>query len=454
MSLESKSISSGSRSQHTTGLIANLDWTLIGLFLILVFMGWFNLYSASFQESAPSMFDSSQEYGKQFIWIIICSVAAAIVLILDSDFFRTFAYHIFGIVMLLLVAVLLFGAVKNGAKSWFGIGSFGIQPSEFAKFATALALAKYLSSLNVRIKDPKTKIIAGAIVNIPTALILLQPDMGTVLVFVAFVFVLYREGLSGNYLLLGLMSIILAVISLLMKDGEYSIFGWFSLTGQYMFISVLCILAALILYLIRALILPRFRRSAYFFLLIGWMGSLGFILAVDFLFNSLASHQQERIEITLGLKEDPRGSGYNVNQAMSAIGSGGVSGKGYMHGTLSNDKYQHVPMQSTDFIFCSVGEEWGFIGSTVLIVAYILLLFRLIIVAERQRSKFTRIYGYSVACILFFHLMINVGMAIGLAPVIGIPLPFFSYGGSSLLGFTVLLFIFVKLDGERMDLLS
>jgi rod shape determining protein RodA len=417
-------------------------------------MGWFNLYSASFQESAPSMFDSSQEYGKQFIWIIICSVVAVIVLILDSDFFRTFAYHIFGIVMLLLVAVLLFGAVKNGAKSWFGIGSFGIQPSEFAKFATALALAKYLSSLNVRIKDPKTKIIAGAIVNIPTALILLQPDMGTVLVFVAFVFVLYREGLSGNYLLLGLMSIILAVISLLMKDGEYSIFGWFSLPGQYMFISVLCILAALILYLIRALILPRFRRSAYFFLLIGWMGSLGFILAVDFLFNSLASHQQERIEITLGLKEDPRGSGYNVNQAMSAIGSGGVSGKGYMHGTLSNDKYQHVPMQSTDFIFCSVGEEWGFIGSTVLIVAYILLLFRLIIVAERQRSKFTRIYGYSVACILFFHLMINVGMAIGLAPVIGIPLPFFSYGGSSLLGFTVLLFIFVKLDGERMDLLS
>lgn len=436
---------------QATNSVRNIDWTLIGLFFALVILGWFNLYSASYHEDHPSIFDSSMEYGKQFIWILVCTGIGGIIMLVEGEFFKTFAYHIYGFALTLLVAVLIFGVYKNGAKSWFGVGSFGIQPSEFAKFGTALALAKYLSTQNVKIQDFKTKFIASWIVDIPMFLILMQPDMGTVLVFVSFVLVLYREGLSGNYLLIGLLAAILAVTSLLMK-GTYPVFG-VEIQGQWLLIIVLGLLMLAVLYLIRTFILPRFRRRAYVLLMVSVVGSSALILCVDQVFGLLAPHQQDRIEVTLGLKEDPRGTGYNVNQSMSAIGSGGLAGKGYQHGTLSNDKYKHVPMQSTDFIFCSVGEEWGFIGSLGLIVLFLIFLIRIIMVAERQRSRFTRIYGYSVACILFFHLMINMGMAIGLAPVIGIPLPFFSYGGSSLLGFTILVFIFIKLDSERMEVL-
>lgn len=423
------------------------------MWLLLALLGWFNLYSASYQEGHPSIFDTSREYGMQFLWLAFSAGAGAIILIIEGNFFRTFSYHIYGFFMLLLIAVILFGAERNGATSWFGIGSVGIQPSEFAKFATALALARFLSAQNVKVKDMETKVATGLFIGVPAFLILLQPDMGTVLVFVSFILVLYREGLSGNYLLLGLMAIILGVVSLVMMHSQFSPFG-LEISGEYLLMIWLLIVGGVIFFLIRRFILPRFRRASYIYLIVGLSGSLVFVAAVPFLFKNIAApHQQERVLITLGLKEDPQGSGYNMHQALSAIGSGGFSGKGYQQGTLSNNKFNHVPMQSTDFIFCSIGEEWGWLGSSFVVILFMVFLGRIVWVAERQRSKFTRIYGYSVACILFFHLMINVGMAIGLAPVIGIPLPFFSYGGSSLLAFTVLLFIFLRLDSERMEVL-
>ena len=434
-------------------IFGDVDWILIGLFFLLTILGWLNLYSASFNENHPSMFDLSQEYGKQFMWIGIITVIGFVILLFEGQFFKTFAYHIYGFCVFLLVAVLLFGAVRNGAKSWFGFGSFGIQPSEFAKFSTGLALAKYLSSTGTRMQDIETKFIAGAIIGLPALLVQLQPDTGTVLVFVSFILVLYREGLSGNILLLGLLSAIISVLALIFKNTEVGVpFSDLTVGGQYVFMLALLIIGGLGVWLISSFVVRRRRRRAFTYLGVTIIGSMIVVFSVNFVFNMMAPHQKDRIELLLGLKVDKQ-KGYNVNQAMAAIGSGGMIGKGYQQGTLSNNKYKWVPMQSTDFIFCSIGEEWGFLGTTFYIVVFILFLLRIIFIAERQRSNFTRIYGYATACILFFHFMINVGMAIGLAPVIGIPLPFFSYGGSSLLGFALLVFIFIKLDSERLTVL-
>ncbi len=410
----------------------NIDWITVFLYLTLVFLGWINIYAAVYDESHKSIFDISQRYGKQLIWIAAAIILGLIILIIDAKFFSTFAYPIYIISILSLLAVLLLGTRIAGSKSWFQIGGFGIQPAEFAKFATNLAIAKYLTTLNIDLKKIKTIIKSLLIIGIPAILILLQHDMGSALVYSGFILVLYREGLSGSILILGVMIVVLFILTLVL--------------GKFIFIGILAGIAFLMFFFIK-----RNRKNIYSIIGILVL-SIAFVFSVDYGFeNVLQPHQKKRIEVLLGKEADLKGAGYNVNQSKIAIGSGGFSGKGFLKGTQT--KYNFVPEQSTDFIFCTVGEEWGFVGSFVVIFLFIALLIRLIKLAERQRSAFSRIYGYGVASILFFHVVVNIGMTIGLTPVIGIPLPFFSYGGSSLWAFTILLFIFLKQDASRLEVL-
>ena len=410
----------------------NIDWITVFLYLTLVFLGWINIYAAIYDESHKSIFDISQRYGKQLIWIAAAIILALIILIIDAKFFSTFAYPIYIISILSLLAVLLLGTRIAGSKSWFQIGAFGIQPAEFAKFATNLAIAKYLTTLNINLKKLKTIIKSLLIIGIPAILILLQHDMGSALVYSSFILVLYREGLSGSILILGVMIVVLFILTLVL--------------GEFIFIGILAGIAFLMFFFIK-----RNRKNIYSIIGILVL-TIAFVFSVDYGFeNVLKPHQKKRIEVLLGKEVDLKGAGYNVNQSKIAIGSGGFSGKGFLKGTQT--KYNFVPEQSTDFIFCTVGEEWGFVGSFVVIFLFIALLIRLIKLAERQRSDFSRIYGYGVASILFFHIVVNIGMTIGLTPVIGIPLPFFSYGGSSLWAFTILLFIFLKQDANRLEVL-
>lgn len=433
---------------------SDIDWVATALYLVLLFIGWLNIYAASYNLDHPSIFDASQEYGKQFVWICTSLVLGMVIMLIEGSFFRRTAFLFYGLVMLLLVAVLLFGKEVNGAKAWFGFGSFGIQPSEFSKFTISLAIAAFLGRSTRKFQSIQNKVIVAAIIALPAALILLQPDTGTVLIFSAFVLVLYREGLSGNILLFASIAAGLSILALLFKATTVEVpFTDFTVTGQYVLMGSIAVIGALSVLVIRNFVLPRLRKKAYWFVVMACIGSVVLIGSLDYVVdNVLEPHQSTRIRILLGLEEDPLGAGYNVNQSKTAIGSGGFSGKGFLNGTLT--KYKYVPMQSTDFIFCTVGEEWGFLGTSVVVILFVALILRLIFIAERQRSKFTRIYGYCVASIFFIHLMINVGMTIGLAPVIGIPLPFISYGGSSLWGFTILLFIFLKLDSERLYVLG
>jgi rod shape determining protein RodA len=404
---------------------------MVLLFLVLVFMGWLNIYAAVFNEEHQSIFDTTQRYGKQLIWIGLSVFVALVIMLIDGKFYSTFSIPIYVVNMILLVVVLLTARDVAGARSWIDIGPFKLQPSEFAKSATALALAGYLSNIGTRLKDLETKVVSAIILAIPAALILLQNDTGSMLVFGAFTLVLYREGLSGNFLLLGLGAAVLFIFSLLFSP-----------------LTMLIILGSV------GLLVFLFQRKKTWKIGLA-IGSvlvvlMGFVYSVDYIFNNvLEPHQQVRINVLLGKEDDPKGAGYNVNQSKIAIGSGGFAGKGFLKGTQT--KYDFVPEQTTDFIFCTVGEEWGFLGTFVVIALFTALILRILFISERQRSAFTRIYGYCVACILLFHFMINIGMTIGLMPVIGIPLPFFSYGGSSLLGFTILLFIFIKLDGYRLQ---
>jgi rod shape determining protein RodA len=417
--------------------------------MLLVLMGWANIYSAAFDPDHPSIFDQSREYGKQGMWIGICLLIGIGCLIIRGKFYRDFSYIIYLGFMLLLAAVLVAGKEVNGAKSWFGVGSFGIQPSEFAKFSTALALSYFLASLK-DIKGKRPRIISGLLILIPAGLIMLQPDTGTALVFGAFIFVLYREGLSGNLLLIGVVAGVLAVSALILKQATIGLpFTDASISGQYFMMVLIVLFCAFAFWVVRNFIVPRLRRKYYWILGATVIGSVLFISSVDYIFEHvLADHHQTRVNILLGLEEDPQGYGYNVKQSKTAIGSGGFSGKGFLDGTLTKHKY--VPMQSTDFIFCTVGEEWGFIGTSMVVILFTALILRIILISDRQRSRFTKIYAYCVAMIFFLHLAINVGMTIGLAPVIGIPLPFFSYGGSSLIGFTIMLSILLRLDAERL----
>lgn len=413
-------------------IFENIDWLIVGIYLLLVLMGWLNIYAAVYNEEHRSILDISQNYGRQMIWIGTSLLLGLAILVVDGKFYAAFSYPIYIVIMAVLLVVLVIARDVQGARSWIEIGSFKLQPSEFAKFATNMALAKYLSTLNIRLEDLKTKITAGLIVLFPMALVLLQNDTGSALVFIAFIFVLYREGLSQNVLIFGFLAGVLFILALMVPN------------------TVLLIVIGSV-GLLAYLLMRKTRKNLLVILIITAL-SAGVVFSVDYAFHKiLQAHQRERIEVLLGKRSDPKGAGYNVNQSLIAIGSGGLSGKGFLQGTQT--KYDFVPEQSTDFIFCTVGEEWGFLGSTVVILLFLGLLYRILFIAERQRSAYTRIYGYGVASILFFHLMINIGMTIGLAPVIGIPLPFFSYGGSSLWGFTVLLFVLIKLDSYRMYIL-
>jgi len=405
---------------------------MVSLFLVLVLMGWVNIYAAVYNDEHNSILDMTQSYGKQLIWIGTALALALAVLITDTKFFTAFAYLIYGITILLLLAVLIGGKEIAGSKSWFEVGGFGLQPAEFAKFSTNLAIARYLSGLNINVNDLKTKLIPVGILGLPALLILLQNDTGSALVYAAFVLVLYRQGLSGNLLVIGVFTAILFLMALLFN--------------KYIIISVIFSIALALFFFIR-----KNRKNILMLLGIVVIAS-AFTFSVDYGFaHIMEDHQRARINVLLGKDIDLKGAGYNVNQSKIAIGSGGFLGKGFLKGTQT--KYNFVPEQSTDFIFCTVGEEWGFLGVLVVISLFVGLFIRIIQMAERQRSDFSRIYGYGVASILFFHFVVNIGMTIGLMPVIGIPLPFFSYGGSSLWAFTILLFIFIKQDAYRLQLL-
>jgi rod shape determining protein RodA len=410
-------------------LFNSVDWPIILVYFTLCIIGWFNIHAAVYDPSNPSIIDLDTNYGKQFFFIISAFIIAFAILLIDSRFFNAFSPIFYGITILLLILVLIIGRNVGGNQAWIPIGSFRLQPSEFAKFATCLILAKYLSAGTIKVQEIKSQLIAAGIILIPTALILLQPDAGSALTFSSLILVLYREGLSGYFLVIEGLAIILFVLTVLYSKSIV-------LTG-------VLITASVWFYLNRKN-KKMIRVSAW-----GLLFSILFIFSVDFAYNKiLKPHQRNRIDLILGKVDDPRGIGYNLNQSKIAIGSGGLWGKGYLEGTQT--KYDFVPEQSTDFIFCTVGEEWGFVGSFFVICLYLFLLLRIINVAERQRSSMSRIYGYGVASILFFHIFINIGMTIGLIPVIGIPLPFLSYGGSSLWSFTILLFILLKFDSNRM----
>lgn len=412
--------------------VSSIDWMSLSLYLILMLLGWVMIYSAVYDENHSSIFDMSQRYGKQLLWIILSLFLGAVILMIDAKFFNVFAYPIYTFVMLMLVGVLLFGSTIAGSKSWFQIGGFAIQPAEFAKFATALALASYLGKLNRDLSLWKTRLTAFAIIGLPAVLILAQYDTGSALVFTVFILVLYREGMSGALMVIGGIAAFLFVLTLYF--------------GQWYVIGGLAVLFGISLLMIR-----RNRSNITKMLAILVVG-VAFVFSVDYAFEKiLEPHQRTRINVLLGLEKDLMGAGYNVNQSKIAIGSGGFTGKGFLQGTQT--KYNFVPEQSTDFIFCTVGEEWGFMGTTTVILLYLLLLSRLIILAERQRSAFSRIYGYGIASVLFFHFAINIGMTIGLVPVIGIPLPFISYGGSSLWAFSIMFFVFLKQDANRLNIL-
>ena len=431
--------------QNEHSLFYGIDRVTILTYLLLVFMGWLNIYAAVYNEDHQNIFDTSQKYGMQLIWIGSALFIGILILIIDAGFYTVFAYFFYVFLLVACIAVPYVGRSIKGSRSWFGFGSFGVQPAEFMKFATNLALAKYLSNVNIEVetsrknrifdllKNYKNTIIAVMILGFPLLIIkVLQDETGLALVLIAFIITLYREGLSVNFLIFGLLSALLFVLSLVMES-------------QTLIITLGVITALGLLFVKRS-------RKNIIILSIVFAAASGVVLGTNYVYNHLEDHQRSRIDVLLGrgtvnLKKE----GYNVHQAKIAIGSGGFFGKGYLQGTQT--KYDFVPEQDTDFIFCTVGEEWGFLGTTVVIILELFLIIRVIFMAERQRSPFSRIYGYGVASVLFFHVAVNIGMTIGLMPVIGIPLPFFSYGGSSLWSFTILLFIFIKLDANRLVIL-
>ena len=411
---------------------ANIDWTLVTIYFCMLLFGWLNIYAANYGEGAYNLISMQDEPGKQLFWIATSCLWIFFILLLDGKFYTTFSYLIYAFMVLLLIGVLIVGKEIGGAKSWYDLGSFSMQPAEFAKVGVLLALSKYLSQLNLNLNKLETQLRALAILTLPILLIMLQPDAGSAIVFASLFLVLFREGIPAVYLTIIGLAITLFIITLK-----------FEILTATIITTVVSILFGYLLKKGRNSIKP-----AIFSLIIG----LGFIQSVGYLYNDiLRPHQRSRIDLILGKIDDIHGAGYNLHQSKIAIGSGGFTGKGFLDGTQT--KFNFVPEQSTDFIFCTIGEEWGFIGSFITIGLFVGLLFRLIILAERQRSTFSRVYGYGVATILFCHFFINIAMTIGIMPVIGIPLPFFSYGGSSLWGFSILLFIFIKLDAYRMDVL-
>ncbi|MGL4805841.1 MAG: rod shape-determining protein RodA [Bacteroidales bacterium] len=471
----------------------SVDWITILLYLLMIFCGWVSIYAASYDFDNASIFDFAERSGKQLMWIGISVMAGLFIMIIDSSFYEKFAYFIYGGIILLLIVTIFIAPDVKGSRSWIVMGPISLQPAEFAKFATSLAVAKLMSSYQFNFYKPRNYLQVIALIGLPFVLILAQKETGSALVFSALMIMLFREGMSPLILISGICSIIVFVFTLKFNEviigvtplAETLVFSlivlleaillfWYKkdeLSAKYVLGGLIILLA--IPYLISTFFTPvnfmwfalaalilstlyigfislKIRSREYPFILILGIGLTFFMYSVEYVFdNILEPHQQIRIQVSLGLADDPRGAGYNVNQSKIAIGSGGLLGKGFLNGTQTKLKY--VPEQDTDFIFCTVGEEQGFAGGVGVIILFVALILRIFYKAEQQKQSFVRIYGYCVGSIFFFHLVINVGMVLGLVPVIGIPLPFFSYGGSSLLAFSILLFIFLRLELVRLE---
>ncbi|WP_109832951.1 rod shape-determining protein RodA [Reichenbachiella versicolor] len=414
-------------------LTDKIDWVVIGLYALMVFLGWTSIYAAIYsEENASELISLSHNSGKQLLWIVTSLLIIIGVMSLDYKIYSSFSYIIYGISILLLIIVLGVGTVVAGSKSWIAIGGFRLQPSEFAKFATALALANYLSDINIKMSNLKTQLIGTGIITLPMLLIIIQGDTGSAMVFASFFIVMFREGMPPIYFIVGFGLIFLFIITLVVSK------------------TIIFVVSGVVILIIIGVSVKHPKRIIIT-LLVGLI-IVGTVTSVDFVLNKvLKDHQRNRVISLVNPDIDPLGVGWNVTQSKIAIGSGGFWGKGYLQGTQT--KFDFVPEQSTDFIFCTMGEEHGWVGSLVLITLFVTLLIRISWLAERQKSRFARIYGYGALSVIFFHFAVNIAMTIGLFPVIGIPLPFFSYGGSSLWSFTILLFILIKLDSERMNVL-
>ena len=459
------------------GLRKTIDWKLVICYLLLVLIGWANIYSSVQATDSTALFDFSNRSGKQFVWIATSLImAGAILFFISPRAYEGLSLFIYGFTIVLLLAVIFLGVEVKGSRSWFAFGPIRFQPAEISKISTSLLLATVMSQLGYRISRFKDFIVTALIILVPMGIIIMQSETGSALVYVGFIFMLYREGLSGWLIFLIGMAILLFILTLTssgfvailvaMGVGSLCIFLYTGRFKWWAFIGIPLIVGAAfmprflpsginptyILLGLLALLIPlvaywAFRERSRFAILglISTIAGVILVFSTDYIFNKvLQDHQRGRIEVLLGMKEDPSGVGYNVNQSKIAIGSGGFFGKGYMNGTQTT--FGFVPEQSTDFIFCTIGEEWGFVGSVFVILLYVFLIWRIVHNAERSREAFTRIYGYCVACCIFMHLFINVGMTLGLMPVIGIPLPLVSYGGSSLWAFTIMIFIFIALD--------
>lgn len=469
-----------------------LDWITIIMYFALVTLGWISIYAASYDlENAVSIFDMSGRAGMQLVWIGTSLIIILVLLLIDSGYFDTYAFLFYAIGIFLLLVTIAVARDINGSRSWLILGPVRLQPAEFMKFIIALALAKVFDLYNFQLMQRKNLLLVIATILLPVILVILQSETGTALVYMSFVLVLYREGLPGGLLMIGVAMVLYFVLGLKFSDVEMGLlskgecmtvtlvvifvigFVWNYVKRQRVFFILIGILAlpymiggilslfkvsvnwgliALVSFAFTVFYLiylsMYYRKRIYFYILAFALGSFGFIESVDYVFTDVMQpHQQKRIKVTLGMEEDRQGAGYHVGQSKIAIGSGGVLGKGFLNGTQTKLKY--VPEQDTDFIFCTIGEEWGFIGSSVVLIFYLIFILRLIVLAEKQTTVFGRVYGYGVVSVFLFHLMINIGMVIGIMPVIGIPLPFFSYGGSSLWGFTILLFIFLRIDRNR-----
>ena len=471
-----------------------VDWWTIGLYLILLVCGWFSVCGASYDYGEPNFLDFGTRAGKQLMWMGCSLCLGFVLLMLEDKFYDTYAYLIYGILLLLLFGTIFNPHEIKGSRSWIVLGPVSLQPAEFAKFATALALAKFMGEYTFSMKRKKHMLAALGIILLPMVLIVLQKETGSALVYLSFFLVLYREGMTGSILFAGICAVVYFIVGVrfsadLMPDettpwGAFSVWGLIVLLSGLLFYSyaklhrrfacyilgvsggviLLAVLfscyvipfnvvivemvlaAAIVLYLLY--LYYRERLANYMYILVFTVGSAVFFYSIDYVFNNvLEAHQKIRIEVLLGITDDPAGAGYNVNQSKIAIGSGGFWGKGFLNGTQTKLKY--VPEQDTDFIICTVGEEQGFFGSALVLLLFTAFILRLMVLSERQTSRFGRVYGYCVLSIFFFHLFINIGMVLGVTPVIGIPLPFFSYGGSSLWGFTILLFVFLRIDAGR-----
>lgn len=408
----------------------SIDWLSIFLYFLLVIMGWLTIYSASLPIEETSIFDLEQIYGRQMLFIFFSIPLISILLFLDAKMFERFSliFYILGIILLL--GLFVFGVTKKGQTNWYQFGGFGFQPSEFVKTGTALLLAKYLTFSQINLKNFKHQLVAFAIIGLPVALILMQPDAGSAMIFLSLVFVLYREGLPGWYLGAGISAILLFFLALLFNP-------------IYIVLGIFLIMA------IHYVNNRKITRNIFVYLFV-FLLAIGFTYSVNHVFNNvLEPHQKDRIDVLIGEEVDMKREGYNLNQSMIAIGSGGLTGKGYLEGTQTKGGF--VPEQHTDYIFTTVGEEWGFVGSFIVIVIFVCLFLRILYLAENQKTKFSRVYGYCVATYLFTHFFVNIAMLIKLFPTIGVPLPFFSYGGSSLWAFTIMLFIFIKLDANKVN---